>query len=205
MNKEFYNYIVYDDGRVYSNYTKRFLNGEIVQGYLQYTLYINRESVRYKAHRLVAELFIPNPNQLPIINHIDGNKLNNSVENLEWCTYYDNNKHARDTGLNDVKESNTRRWQDDEFRKRVSANISKGIINSGSSKGENNPRFRYRITINNEKISRQELATVLGLSQSYCDALIKRASNGDNIEIFNKNNVKVIDIEKGQQTIEMVA
>lgn len=50
-------------------------------------------------HRIVASAFLKNPNLLPVVNHKDGDKNNNHVSNLEWCTYSVNNKHAHDTGL----------------------------------------------------------------------------------------------------------
>lgn len=54
---------------------------------------------RYYVHRLIAEQNIPNPTNLPFVNHKDGNKLNNNISNLEWCTPGDNVRHAHKMGL----------------------------------------------------------------------------------------------------------
>ena len=80
--KQFFNYLIYENGDVYSNYTNKFLKRDITQfGYTQYTLSIaNGKRIRVKAHRLVGLLFLPiepgKENEL-VINHKDGNKLNN--------------------------------------------------------------------------------------------------------------------------------
>ena len=68
-------------------------------GYLVVTLYKNKGRKNFKIHRLVAETFIPNPKNLPQVNHIDGNKQNNRIDNLEWCTAKENTNHAHKTGL----------------------------------------------------------------------------------------------------------
>ena len=59
-------------------------------GYCELSLHKNGKEKRFKVHRLVAEAFIPNPNNLPEVNHIDGNKENNHASNLEWCTSKEN-------------------------------------------------------------------------------------------------------------------
>lgn len=68
-------------------------------GYLNVILTKNKVRKTKKVHRLVAEAFIKNKNKLPIINHKDGNKKNNFVDNLEWVTYKENSIHAVKTGL----------------------------------------------------------------------------------------------------------
>ena len=84
------------------------------KGYYAVTFHMNNKAYCRKVHRLVIEAFTPNPDSLPCINHIDGNKLNNHVSNLEWCTYQANMQHAVRTGL-----THPHQWTDDE-RKQIS-------------------------------------------------------------------------------------
>lgn len=73
-------------------------------GYLLVTLCDGKGRRQNKrVHRLLMETFVPNPNNYPQINHIDGNKLNNNLSNLEWCTASHNSKHAVTIGLCDER------------------------------------------------------------------------------------------------------
>ena len=69
------------------------------QDYKFVTLLIEGKQKRMRVHRLVAETFIPNPDEKPFVNHIDGNRSNNNVENLEWVTPSENTQHAVSMGL----------------------------------------------------------------------------------------------------------
>ena len=69
------------------------------KGYHRVSVTIERNKMTFKVHREVAKAFIPNPDNLPQVNHIDGNKDNNSVSNLEWCTNQQNAHHAIKNGL----------------------------------------------------------------------------------------------------------
>lgn len=70
-----------------------------VTGYLCVDLNSNGINVQKHIHRLIAIAFIPNPKNKPTVNHKDGIKLNINLDNLEWATYSENNKHATDNGL----------------------------------------------------------------------------------------------------------
>lgn len=98
-------YYITQDGKVFiSNFRNSGVDKEmkprIISGYYSLGLELptsasqNRRQKIYKIHRLLAEYFIPNPDNKPCVNHKDGNKLNNNLDNLEWATISENTKHA---------------------------------------------------------------------------------------------------------------
>ena len=100
--KEFKDYTIDTEGNVYSKRKHKYLKQTINKyGYCKVTLQKDKYKKMYSVHRLVAEAFIPNYNKLPQVNHIDGNKQNNHVANLEWCTAKHNMNEAVRTGLFD--------------------------------------------------------------------------------------------------------
>jgi hypothetical protein len=121
------NYKVDQFGNVYG------LNGKVLKpatdqkGYLRVGLTIDKKLCTKKVHRLVAIEFIENPQNKPCVNHIDGNKKNNSVDNLEWVTYKENTNHAIKNGLFCFSNS----------EKSINKIIKKGSLNGNSLLTEN--------------------------------------------------------------------
>lgn len=111
--------LVSDQGRVKS----LLRDGRILKptldenGYLRLKITLDRKPISYKVHRMVASAFIPNPNNLPQVNHINGNKTDNSVSNLEWVTNKENAAHAIRAGLWDTVIQGSKR--ENERRKKV--------------------------------------------------------------------------------------
>jgi len=94
-------YKISNTGKVYSYKTNKILSpGLCGSGYKKVQIGKDKKYKNRMIHRLVAEAFIPNPENKRTVNHIDGNKQNNDVSNLEWNTYSENLKHAYKHGLN---------------------------------------------------------------------------------------------------------
>jgi hypothetical protein len=100
------NYSITEDGKVFSNNTKAFMIPFNNGGYLRVGLSKDNKHRKFLVHRLVAEAFLLKIDDKKIVNHKDGDKTNNHVSNLEWCTYGENLRHAYNTGLyTDIKRA----------------------------------------------------------------------------------------------------
>ena len=100
--KNFPNYLISQDGQIINKLFNRELKGHLSlsTGYRYMTLRKDGKDVRQPLHRLLAMQFIPNPDNKPMVNHKDGCKINNSLDNLEWVTNQENVQHAYDLGIN---------------------------------------------------------------------------------------------------------
>ncbi len=92
-------YQVSNLGHVYSLRTKKILKNGFSRGYPKVNLSIDSKKTMFEIHRLVAIAFIPNTENKRYVNHINGIKTDNRLENLEWVTASENNIHAYNTGL----------------------------------------------------------------------------------------------------------
>ena len=93
--KSYYGYDVYTDGRIWSNKSNRFLKQTHHNKYMMVCLWINNKRINKNIHRLLGEVFLPNFENLPEIDHKDRNKLNNSLFNLHWSSSSDNSHNSK--------------------------------------------------------------------------------------------------------------
>jgi len=96
----FPNYTISKDGIVRNRRGVVIYVSKSKKGYVRCTLSHKGKKQKPYIHRLIALHFIPNPENKPCINHKNGNKADNRIENLEWCTIIENNKHAVENKLN---------------------------------------------------------------------------------------------------------
>ena len=117
---------------------------------------------RRSVHRLVAEAFTPNPENKKTVNHIDGNKQNNHVDNLEWMTYSDNNKHAFSSGLK--KPSNVNKNGNMQGEKQAHSKLKESDVRY----------IRINCIKNGGKLSSLDLGVKFGVTRSNILAVISR-------------------------------
>ena len=113
-------YEVSNYGNIRNSKTRKVRRNNILKkGYyfVNGSLGSRENKITFKIHKAVAESFIDNPNNLPMVNHKDGNKLNNYIGNLEWCTNAENVQHAYDNNLIKIRRgensSSAKLTQDD--------------------------------------------------------------------------------------------
>ena len=158
--KEYPRYSVSNFGRVKNNNTDKVLKGYTdFKGYQRVCIHCRSEGIRkdLKVHRLVAEAFVPNPDNKPQVNHIDGNKQNNAASNLEFCTNQENQTHFWRYLNNEQNKAN-----------RINAHKGKGLLSD-------NPNSKSVIRLEDGKVFRtiKEAAEELNISYIHIGEVCK--------------------------------
>ena len=161
-------YQINENGEIYNTKTNNFLKGHIENtGYVSVNLNINGIKKNYSLHRLMADIFLDNPNNLPIVNHIDGDKTNNKLENLEWVSQSQNRYHAIQTGIsnlavgkrekiNCIIDNNWRQYKDTNYYVSIDGKVWNKKTKCLLKQTPNNSGYiRYTLRINNSNVSKQ--------------------------------------------------
>ena len=179
--ENFEEYLISDSGAVFSTKSEKYLsiNNNVQIQYPQVHLWKDGKDHTFYVHRLVAKAFIDNPLNLPEVNHIDGNRANNKVSNLEWVTSSENSYHASKTGLRIY----TNRLTKEEFKECLYDVIA------GESYQSLSERVPYKVPFLSTKI--RKLAKELGLEEELNNSLKEQRANR-NRKVLNKINSKKV-------------
>lgn len=153
----------YEDNHVVAkhHFPSRIRMPGITAGYRSLVLSIDGIHKDVLVHRLVALTFIPNPDNLPQVDHIDGNRDNNRVDNLRWVTPKDNIENAMTHGQHPVKISGKRRPIRDVYTREVyesmaaaekKLGIPKGMISSGIRSGQRVHGHKFEVILSNQEV-----------------------------------------------------
>lgn len=155
-------YLPRADGGVYKVASKQLKTPINRDGYPTVRLYKNRKATSLKVHRLVAITFIPNHQNKKVINHIDGDKTNNKIDNLEWVTHKENTLHAYKTGLKKPPNPN------------ANGEIQ-GEKNSGSKLTNEKVRFiRKNARVCGGNFTNKQLANMFNVGETVVSNIIHR-------------------------------
>lgn len=202
-------------GKVYSIRAKRFLSaGKGKRGYLTVVLSQDGDKKTYPVHRLVAMAYLDNPEGLPAVNHKNGDKTDNHVNNLEWCTQKDNIQHAIETGLQKPIPYDEMRSLSDEEAHEVCSLLDSGFrvkdissilgynqntisrIKAGITYKEISKDYNFRSVPSSNRVSTQK---AIGI----CEALQEGISVSKIVKKFNTSYYLVSIIKKRQKYTEI--
>ncbi len=199
-------------GRFYGKYRSymTFLNTSVGEtGYQRIYITVGGKHLMFASHRLVASIFIENPDGLPVVNHIDGDKLNNRADNLEWCSYAHNTRHAFDSGLrNKVGEKHHACKHSDETIALAVSLLASGVSYAKTSKATGISEAQiYRIKsgtarINSTGIPKKKVSSTFILTEDDVYKIKKMvfegASRKDVADTFGARVENVTKIVKGR-------
>tara|TARA_R110000803_G_C11711853_1_gene287039 strand:+ start:31 stop:489 length:459 start_codon:yes stop_codon:yes gene_type:complete len=108
--KGFENYIIFEDGVIMNKYAKEMKTYKNITGYIQILLYKNGKHICCRLNRLLALTFIPNPENLPEVDHLDRNRSNNDLNNLKWVSRLENAQNKgeyknNNSGIKNISKS----------------------------------------------------------------------------------------------------